>query len=201
MAEDQYTSLKAPSEGFYKEKGSRFFGLAFPIKSVAEAEEHLAAVSKKFYDARHVCYAYRLGANGEPWRANDDGEPSHSAGDPILNELKSKGVSDALVAVVRYFGGTKLGVGGLIRAYGTAAKEALENAEFVEVVLTERLEIRYNYEFTSEVNRALHQLSLKPDASEYAADCWQAFDIRKTELAKVSQVFRELGILVDQTEK
>ncbi|HHG85009.1 MAG TPA: YigZ family protein [Bacteroidetes bacterium] len=199
--EDQYTSLKAASEGYYKEKGSRFYGFAWPVHSLEEVEAHLAAVSKKYYDARHVCYAYRFGVKGEPWRANDDGEPSHSAGDPILNELRSKGISDALVAVIRYFGGTKLGVGGLIRAYGTAAKEAIENGQIVEIVLTERLEIRFSYEFTSEVNRALHKLSLKPDASVYEADCWQAFDIRKTEVAKVAGVFRELGILVEKLDK
>ena len=199
--EDHYTSLKSPSEGFYKEKGSRFFGHAWPIKSVEEAEAHLAAISKKYYDARHVCYAYRLGVKGEPWRANDDGEPSHSAGDPILNELKSKGISDALVAVIRYFGGTELGVGGLIRAYGTAAKEALENAEIIEIVLTERLEIRFNYEFTSEVNKVMHQLSIKPDATEYGADCWLAFDIRETEVEKVAGIFRELGILEEKLDK
>ncbi|MEM7039836.1 MAG: YigZ family protein, partial [Bacteroidota bacterium] len=122
---DSYHTISGPSDSFYKEKGSKFYGFAFPVKSVEEVELRLGEVAKKFHDARHICYAYRFGVKGEPWRANDDGEPSHSAGDPILNEMKSKEVSDALVAVVRYFGGTKLGVGGLVRAYGTAAKEAL----------------------------------------------------------------------------
>jgi uncharacterized YigZ family protein len=163
-------------------------------------ENHLAETWKKFHDARHVCYAYRLGIEGEPWRANDDGEPSHSAGDPILNELKSKNVSDALVAVVRYFGGTKLGVGGLIRAYGTAAGEALDNNKIKEVILTEAVKIRFPYELTSEVNRIAHHYELKPDTADYGIDCRISYAIRRTEVTNVVEVFRELGILEEEID-
>lgn len=192
---DQYHSLAGPSEGVYKEKGSRFYAYAFPVKSQEEIAAALAGVHKQYHDARHVCYAWRLGPKGEPFRANDDGEPSHSAGDPILNEMRSVEVSDALVAVVRYFGGTKLGVGGLIRAYGTAAREALEANKRVEVTLTERISIRYPYDRTSDVNRILHQLKIEATEANYTADCQQIFDVRLTDVESVSRVFEELGIL------
>lgn len=199
---DHYLTISKESEALYKEKGSRFYAFAWPVKSVEEAEEYIAATWKKFHDARHVCYAYRLGIKGEPWRANDDGEPTHSAGDPILNELKSKNVSDALVAVVRYFGGTKLGVGGLIRAYGTAAGEALSNNKIKEIILTSPVNIRFPYELTSEVNRIAHQFELKPDTADYTADCRISYAVRRTEVRNVVEVFRELGILEeDLTEK
>jgi uncharacterized YigZ family protein len=198
---DKYQSISGASEASYKEKGSRFYAFAWPVSSVEEVEEHLSALWKKFHDARHVCYAYRLGIKGEPWRANDDGEPAHSAGDPILNELKSKEISDALVAVVRYFGGTKLGVGGLIRAYGTAAREAIAQNKIVTIVLKDRIVIRFPYELTSEVNRIAHQFSLKPAESEYGADCRISYDIRRTEVANVTEVFRDLGILEEETEE
>lgn len=193
--EDQYHSLARQSEGLYKEKGSKFLAFAYPVKTQEEIDAHLGDLRKAYYDARHVCYAWRLGPKGQPFRAADDGEPSHSAGDPILNELRSFELSDALVAVVRYFGGTKLGVGGLIRAYGTAAREAIEANEIVEVVLTEDIPVRFAYDRTSEVNRMLHKLQLEAHSSDYAADCRQTFRVRLSEAPEVRRVFAEMGIL------
>ena len=195
MAADIYHTLGGASEGFLREKASKFFAFAFPVLSVEEVEERLAEIAKRFYDARHVCYAYRLGPTGERYRANDAGEPAHSAGDPILGELKSKGVSDALCIVVRYFGGTKLGVGGLIRAYSEAARDALDRNTVVPVLMTRPLRIRFPYSLTSEVNRVLHQLQLKADKSEFGMDCQQSIEVPMSRHEHACQVFAEMGIL------
>lgn len=195
--DDTYLTLGADSEGLYKEKGSKFIALAWPVQTEAEIEAHLEATRKRFHDARHVCYAWRLGPEGKRFRANDDGEPSHSAGDPILGELRSRDLKNVLVAVVRYFGGTKLGVGGLIRAYSTAAGEALDANEIKEVIMTDRLELRFAYERTSDVNKALHPFRLEPTEREYGMDCRLIYDVRQSMAEKVRSVCRELGILVE----
>lgn len=195
MAADVYHTLGGASEGFLREKASKFFAFAFPVRSVEEVEERIAEIAKRFYDARHVCYAYRLGPIGDRYRANDAGEPAHSAGDPILGELKSKGVSDALCIVVRYFGGTKLGVGGLIRAYSEAARDALDQNTIVPVLMTRPLRIRFPYSLTSEVNRVLHQLQLKADKSEFGMDCQQSIEVPLSRHEHACQVFAEMGIL------
>jgi uncharacterized YigZ family protein len=195
MSADVYHTLGGASEGFLREKASKFFAFAFPVRSVEEVEERLAEIGKRFYDARHVCYAYRLGPAGERYRANDAGEPAHSAGDPILGELKSKGVSDALCIVVRYFGGTKLGVGGLIRAYSEVARDALDQNTIVPVLMTRPLSIRFPYHLTSEVNRVLHQLQLKADKSEFGMDCQQTIEVPLSRHAHACEVFAEMGIL------
>lgn len=128
MSEFSYTTIKAPSEGVYKEKGSKFIAKAYPVNSEEEIKQIQADLRKEYYDARHHCYAYIYGKKGQHYRANDDGEPNHSAGDPILGQIRSKNLGNVLVVVIRYFGGTKLGVGGLISAYKIATKEALDNA-------------------------------------------------------------------------
>lgn len=198
--EDSYHTLQGASEGLYKEKGSKFLAFAWPVATETEAQELLAETRKHYYDARHCCYAWRMGPQGEHWRSNDDGEPSHSAGDPILNELKRAEITNVLVAVVRYFGGTKLGVGGLIRAYGTAAREAIEAGEREEVIVTERFHVRFPYERTSEVKQALHPFQLEPTESHYTADCAFVYDVRLSISENVRAVFDELGILEKNKE-
>src|SRR5690606_7725476 len=123
--DDGYRTIAQPAEGLYKEKGSKFIALAYPVYTEEEIKDRLAELRKKYYDARHHCYAYMLGADKSRYRANDDGEPNHSAGDPILGQIRSADLSNVLVVVVRYFGGTKLGVSGLITAYKTATADAL----------------------------------------------------------------------------
>ena len=130
--QDSFLTIGQPAEGLYKEKGSKFIGLAFPVKTEDEVKERLEETRKTYYDARHHCYAYILGHEGTQFRANDDGEPNHSAGDPILGQIRSKELTNTLVIVVRYFGGTKLGVSGLINAYKTAAALALDNTSIEE---------------------------------------------------------------------
>ena len=185
----------------YKEKGSKFIAIAHPVSTVEEVEEKLQAIRKEYYDSRHVCYAWRLGPKGQKFRANDDGEPSHSAGDPILNEMKSQEITEAVVAVVRYFGGTKLGVGGLIRAYGTAAKEALEDAGKKEVIRSELVEIRFPYEKTTDVNRTIHPFRLEPETSNYGLDCHLIYRVRLNMLEAVQDAFRKIGVLVEDDDE
>jgi len=148
----KYFSIASKSEGIYKEKGSKFIAFAYPVETEEDIKIELDLLKKEYFDARHICYAYRLGENGEKFRANDDGEPNHSAGTPILNQLKSLELSDVLVAVVRYFGGTKLGVSGLITAYKLSTQEALKQAVVVEKIPTTKIEITFEY---ADLNEAM----------------------------------------------
>ena len=143
--QDTYRSIAARSEGLYKDNGSRFLAFACPVETEEEVKEIVDALRKEYHDARHHCFAYRLGLDGARWRANDDGEPSGSAGRPILGQIDSAGLSDVLVVVVRYFGGVKLGIPGLIRAYKTATQEALAAAQAVEKTAARRFRITFDY--------------------------------------------------------
>lgn len=192
---DCYQTITALGEGAYKEKGSKFLAFAYPVQSEAEIAAHLEALAVKYYDARHHCYAWRLGPDGVKHRAADAGEPNHSAGTPILNELKSRELYDALVVVVRYFGGTKLGIPGLIEAYGSAAADALDAAPKAERILTKTIHITFEYGQTAEVGRIIQKFGLKPSHSEYGADCRQSFEIRLRDHDTVLGVFEEMGIL------
>ncbi len=173
MNSDQYTSIAAPTEGLFKDKGSRFIAFALPVSSEEEVKEAVDQARKKYHDARHVCYAYRLGADGGregasaegpgsngldeaglltgKWRMNDDGEPSGSAGRPILGQIDSYGLSDILIIVVRYFGGIKLGIPGLINAYRSAAADALSKAQIIEKTVCLTLTATFPYEKMGEV--------------------------------------------------
>ncbi len=142
---DTYQILSASSEGEYKEKGSKFLAYAYPVRSVEDVEYYQAEVKDMHPKARHFCYAYRIGIEGDIYRANDDGEPSGTAGKPIHGQLLSHDVSDALIVVVRYFGGTKLGASGLIHAYKTAAHEALEVGELINRVLSDIYRLTFDY--------------------------------------------------------
>lgn len=142
---DSFRTLKAPSESLYKVKGSKHLGYAFPISTEEEVKVHIERLKKEHFNARHHCYAYRLGADGSKFRANDDGEPSGTAGKPILGQLQSFELTNVLIVVVRYFGGTKLGTSGLIDAYKTAAKMAVEEAEIVEKKVMIPFKIQFPY--------------------------------------------------------
>lgn len=171
LAPDDYLSIKASSEGLYKDNGSRFLSLAYPVKSAEEAEEIVKKLRKEHYDATHHCYAYRIGLKGEPWRANDDGEPSGTAGRPILGELLSRNLSDILVVVVRWFGGVKLGVPGLIKAYRTATQEALLNAETITKTATLPLKITFPYSQTDKVLRELRKRNIEDSDKKFEEEC------------------------------
>ncbi|WP_347158060.1 IMPACT family protein [Pontibacter chitinilyticus] len=177
--EDIYHTIAAPAEGLYKEKGSKFIALAYPVYSEEEVKEQLAELRKTYYDARHHCYAYSLGADKSRYRANDDGEPNHSAGDPILGQIRSADLSNVLVVVVRYFGGTKLGVSGLINAYKTAAADALAQATVVEKYETVLLQVHFQYPQMNEVMSLVKAYDLEMKAQEFALDCHLTLEVRR----------------------
>lgn len=171
ISPDVYRSIPASAEGLFKDNGSRFIALAYPVETEEEVKEIVASLKKKYHDARHHCYAYRLGHLGDRFRANDDGEPSSSAGRPILGQIDSRGLSDILVVVVRYFGGIKLGIPGLIRAYKTSTADALDKAGTVEKVAGDWYEIRFGYMAMNQVMKTVKDLDLPQKAQEYGEQC------------------------------
>ena len=176
MVEDTYRSIAEPSEGLFKDNGSRFIALAYPVETEDEIKAILDTIRKKYHDARHHCYAYRLGLKGDRFRANDDGEPSSSAGRPILGQIDSMGLSDILVVVVRYFGGIKLGIPGLIRAYKTSTSDALESAVIVEKIAGKDFSIRFPYLSMNSVMKIVKDLGLVMKNQDFGVDC--AMDVR-----------------------
>ena len=156
-----FRTIEVPGEGFYKEKGSKFLGYAYPCSNIDEVKAHLERLRKENHGCVHVCYAYCLGSKKEAYRYSDDGEPSNSAGAPIYGQIKSFDLTNVLVAVVRYYGGTNLGVGGLINAYRTAAKEAFENASIVEDEDRNEIELRFTYEAMPFVMNAVKSSNCK----------------------------------------
>lgn len=168
---DKYRTIKQLSESLYKEKGSKFIGLATPVHSEEDVKEMLEEFKKQYYDARHHCYAYALGQKGEQVRANDDGEPNHSAGDPILGQIRSRELTNTLVVVVRYFGGTKLGVSGLINAYRTAAQDALDANQIIEVDIRDVVLFKFAYEQMNEVMKLVKDFDLKIKEQQFEMTC------------------------------
>jgi len=171
MASFSYRTIAKPAEGGYREKGSRFLAFAYPVSNESEIKGHVALLEKKYFDARHHCFAWMLGPDRQSWRAFDDGEPSHSAGDPILGQIRSKDLTNVLVVVVRYFGGVKLGVGGLITAYKTAAEDALDHAVIIEKEVTATVRVVYDYVATPEVMRLVREFDLDIHSQEFLSEC------------------------------
>ncbi len=184
---DTYRSIEAASEGLFKDNGSRFIALAYPVESEDEVKEIVAGLKKEYHDARHHCYAYRLGHRGDRFRANDDGEPSGSAGRPILGQIDAAGLSDILVVVVRYFGGIKLGIPGLIRAYKTSTADALAKAGVVEKVAGLSFRVRYDYLDMNAVMKVLKDLSLPVSGQIFDTQCSVDVRVRLT----LVEAFRE----------
>ena len=166
-----YKTIQELSEGLYREKGSKFIAYAAPCTSEAQAKELLESWRKAHHQARHVCYAYRFGPEGLIFRANDDGEPGNSAGIPILGQLQSFDITDVLVGVVRYFGGTKLGVGGLVQAYKTAARDALENGVIIEKEVQKQIRLSFPMAQMPFVMHALKQLNLEIISRDFSDVC------------------------------
>ena len=173
MAElkDSYLTIAAPAEAIYKEKSSKFLTYAYPVRTEEEIREHLEVLYKRHYDATHHCYAWRLGPHGETFRANDDGEPSGSSGRPVLGQIDSCGLSDILVVVVRYFGGIKLGIPGLIRAYKTSTADALANAEIIEKIASKIYRIHFGYMSMNSVMKVLKDMGLEQRNQQFDMEC------------------------------
>lgn len=164
---DSYKVLIKPSEGTYSELRSKFLAFAIPVRTAEEALEQVAKYQKEYFDARHVCWAYRLGPEGEEYRSNDNGEPSGTAGKPILGQMVSADVSDLIILVIRYFGGVKLGTSGLIVAYKTAASLAIEAGEFAERLVEKEMKLTFGYEHMNMVMRMVKDLQPRIISQDY----------------------------------
>lgn len=192
MFDDTYKTITKISTGIYTEKGSKFLAFAYPVKTESEIKEIVAACKKEYYDARHHCYAYSLGADRAAYRVNDDGEPSGTAGRPIYGQLLSNEITDILIIVVRYFGGTKLGVPGLIHAYKTAAAEAIHANEIVEKYIEEKYRITFDYTLMNSVMQILKNEAVKILAQGYENDSVIDFKVRKKEADQVLTALRNI---------
>lgn len=191
---DTYLSLKNASEGMYKEKGSKFLAFAYPITTNEQIKEKIDALKKQYYDARHHCYAFVLKpeeGREEAFRANDDGEPAHSAGDPILGQIRSNNLLDVLVVVVRYFGGTKLGVSGLINAYKAAAADAIAHNKIVEKIVKRQVAIQYEYAATNEVMQLIQQYDLDILEQNFEKNCYAKLSARRSQWSEVKDKLQQ----------
>lgn len=190
MEKDTYKTIVKPStETLFKEKGSKFYGYAFPVTSEDQAKEHIEQLKKTHHNARHWCYAWQLGKSYDNYRANDDGEPSNSAGMPIYGQLQSFDVTNVLVVVVRYFGGTKLGVGGLIQAYKTSAQLALEASKIVERTIDEEFLITFEYPEMNIVMRIIKDESLSIENQKMEMSCEFLITVRKKDADRIFELF------------
>jgi uncharacterized YigZ family protein len=190
-----YRTIQQASEGNYKEKGSKFLGFAFPVQSESEIKQKIADLKKQYFDARHHCYAYMLGEDKMKYRAFDDGEPNHSAGDPILGQIRSRNLTNVLVVVVRYFGGVKLGVGGLISAYKIAAENALSNSTVIEKEVLKKYLILYPYVSTRDVMKLIKEFEIEIRGQSFEDDC----KIDVTIPLRLNKAFEEKVLLLNAT--
>lgn len=192
MFEDTYKTIESVSAGIYKEKGSKFLAFAIPVRTETEAKSHLERIRKEYFDARHHCYAYILGFDKAAYRLNDDGEPSGTAGRPIHGQLLSKDLTNTLVVVVRYFGGVKLGVSGLLNAYKTAAKDALDNAVIVEKTVNEIFNLRFEYPLMNDVMRVLKDENLSQFNQNFELSCSLDFSVRRSQSVRIYDIFAKM---------
>lgn len=183
--EDTYRTITEIAEGVYTEKRSKFIAIAVPVRGVEEIKQHLESYQKKYYDARHVCYAYMLGHERKNFRANDNGEPSGTAGKPILGQINSNELTDILIVVVRYFGGIKLGTSGLIVAYKAAAAEAIANATIIEKTVDEDITVAFEYPFMNDIMRIVKEEEPAILEQSYDMDCIMKLRIRQSMMGKL----------------
>lgn len=185
MAEDTFKTITDRAEGYYTEKRSKFISYAVPVRSVEEVKEELAKYRKEYYDARHVCWAYMLGPDRKTFRANDDGEPSSTAGKPILGQINSNELTDILILVIRYFGGIELGTSGLIVAYRTAAAEAIAAATIEERTVDEDIPVVFEYPYLNSIMRIVKEDAPTVIAQKFDMDCEMTLRIRKGEAERL----------------
>ena len=190
--EDIYYTIEKESQGYFKDKGSKFYASAFPVQNEDEVKEILARIKKEHHSARHHCYAWRIGTEELTFRANDDGEPSSTAGKPILGQLQSFNVTNILMVVVRYFGGTLLGVSGLINAYRSAAASALETAEIVQKIIEQKITLDFTYNELSEVMNVIKHENLTVIHTRFEEKCSLTFSVRKSDYDKMINTFSNI---------
>lgn len=185
LFEDTYKTIEAPSKGIYKEKGSKFLSFAYPVKAESEVKLLLEENKREYFDARHHCYAYILGYDKSAWRLNDDGEPSGTAGKPIYGQLQSFDLTNTLIIVVRYFGGIKLGVSGLINAYKASAKDALQNSKVIENTINEIYRLEFPYEMINDCMKMVKEFGLQIVDSNFDTNAYIVYKIRRNNAQKV----------------
>ncbi len=190
---DSYTTIAKSGEGLYKDKGSKFLSFAFHIETEDEADTIRKQFKKKYYDATHVVYAFRLGAEGEKFRAADDGEPSGSSGMPVYNTIRSKNITDVIVLVVRYFGGTKLGIPGLIDAYSQAAALALDNAETLEKTITQDITVEVPYSMVNFVMRIIKENNLTVADMSGETSCRITIAVALNQVERIEELLNQNG--------
>lgn len=195
MKDDTYKTISKLAQGTYTEKRSKFLAFAIPVRSLDEVKEHLKFYEKKYFDARHVCYAYMLGAERTDFRANDNGEPSGTAGKPILGQINSFGLTDILIVVVRYFGGIKLGTSGLIVAYKAAAQEALNAADIIEKTVDADISFFFEYPFMNDVMRIVKEESPEIVSQDFDNDCRMTLRIRKSQFDRLRERLKKVETL------
>jgi uncharacterized YigZ family protein len=192
MFDDTYRTISAPSEGLYKEKGSKFLAFAFPVTTVEEVKAHLDELRKKYFDARHHCYAYILGPSKESYRLNDDGEPSGTGGRPIHGQLLSADLTNTLIVVVRYFGGILLGASGLANAYKAAARDAIANASIKECTIDISYRLHFEYPLMNDVMRILKEQNLTPRNQVFLLDCQLDVSVRQSQSVRAYEALTKL---------
>ena len=190
---DTYRTIESPAEGLYKEKGSKFLAFTFPIDHESSIKEQLAFLQKKYHDARHHCYAWSLDPDRSLYRVNDDGEPSGSAGKPIFGQILSRDLTQLLVVVVRYFGGTKLGVGGLINAYRSAASVALDHSKIIECKVYDTLRLEFAYEQMNSVMKIIKDKQLDMEDQDFDMECAMTLKSWKRNTKQVLDTFSKLS--------
>ena len=190
---DTYRTISAISEGSYTEKRSKFYAFAHPVETVDEVKDIVAMYRKKFYDARHVCWAYMLGHDRADFRANDDGEPSSTAGKPILGQINSSELTNILVVVIRYYGGVNLGTGGLIVAYRTAAADAIANANIEERLIEQEIVYNYPYIMMNDVMRVVKDMQPRIISQTFDNTCEIKLSIRKSEAPRLKSMLEKLS--------
>ena len=189
---DTYLTISQTSEGIFRDRASKFLGIAVPVTTEAEMKQALDVIRKKYFDATHHCYAFRLGADKTVFRSNDDGEPSGTAGRPILGQIQSKDLTNLLVVVVRYYGGTKLGVPGLINAYKTAAREALEANSIVEKTVQDIYEVFFKYDHMNDVMRVLKDEQVTQLSHQFDTQCVIRFSVRQQLAGRIADMLGKL---------
>lgn len=192
MKSDSYQTIAGISEGIYKEKGSKFIAYAHPLESEDDVKEMVAVYKKKYFDARHHCYAWQLGVDGATFRENDDGEPSGTAGKPIHGQIRSAGLTNILIVVVRYFGGIKLGTSGLIAAYKEATADAIANATIVDRTVDDYYRLNFSYAVMNDVMRVFKEEDLKMLNQDFQMACTIDFHVRQSAVQKVMTRFEKI---------
>ena len=192
LFEDTYNTIRKAATGIYKDKGSKFIAIAHPVLTEDEIKSKLEDIRKEYHDARHHCYAWMLGHDKLAHRFNDDGEPSGTAGRPIFGQIQSKDLTNVLVVVVRYFGGTKLGVSGLITAYKSATRDALETAGIITLTVNDIYELSFEYPLMNDVMRVIKEENLSVESQDFQLSCKLTFSVRKNFSNKMYERFRKI---------